>query len=119
MRRRWCRRAHDSMTHPRPRRWLQYLVWLPIDPDAAPEDYRSGILALRQIEDWLRDNHAPRPLFDKHGRPKSGLVSVSFEENELEKALAYRNFCTALGLSRSLRQNYIVDNLAGRMRAQS
>lgn len=104
------------MMNPSPRRWLQYLVWLPLDPETTPDEYRSGVLALRQIENWLRDNHAPRALFDKHGRPKSRLVTVSFDETELEKALAYRNFCSTLGLSRSLRQNHIVHNLCPRTR---
>lgn len=101
-----------------PRRWLQYLIWLPVGPDASPEDQLNSILALRQIESWLRDHHTPRPLFDKYGRPRSPLVSVSFEDNELEKALAYRGFCTAIGLGQFMRQNYIVDNLAERRRRQ-
>jgi hypothetical protein len=106
--------AITGMNSASPRRWLQYLVWLPVGPDASPDDQLNSILALRRIEKWLRDHHTPRPLFDKYGRPKSPLVSVSFEDKDLETALAYRGFCTAIGLSQSMQQNYIIDNLAER-----
>lgn len=104
------------MVNATPRRWLQFLIWLPVGPSVSPEEQISGIMAMRQIEEWLRDNHTPRPLFDKYGRPKSPMVSVSFEDNQLEKALAYRGFCTALGVGQLMQQNYIVDNLAERSR---
>ncbi|HEY5208211.1 MAG TPA: hypothetical protein VIJ42_02080 [Stellaceae bacterium] len=97
-----------------PRWWLQYLVRIPVGPETRSEEYQFGLMILRQIETWLRDNHAPRALFDPHGRPKTPLVSVSFDETELEKALAYRIFCNELGLSNSLRQSRIVHNACGR-----
>jgi hypothetical protein len=88
--------------------WLQFLVRIPLGPETLCEEHRIGVLALRQIEGWLRENHRPRSLFDPHGRPKAELVSVSFDESQLEQAMAYRVFCNELGLSHSLRQSRIV-----------
>jgi hypothetical protein len=102
------------MTPVTPRRWLQYLLWVPLGAEASSDEYRVGVLALRRIENWLRDHHAPRALFDLYGRPKGQLVSVSFDQTELEKALAYRVFCNGLGLSHSLRQSRIVHNACAR-----
>jgi hypothetical protein len=102
------------MTGAPPRHWLQYLVRIPLGAETLSEEYRIGIVALRQIETWLRDHHAPRALFDSQGRPKAPLVSVSFDETEREKALAYRIFCNELGLSHSLRQSRIVHNACAR-----
>jgi hypothetical protein len=104
------------MTTASPRRWLQYLVWIPLGTERESDEYRIGILTLRQIETWLRDHHAPRALFDASGRPKGQLVSVSFDRSELGKALAYRIFCNELGLSHTLRQCRIVQNLCQRTR---
>lgn len=105
------------MTTADPRRWLQYLLWVPLGAESSCDEYRIGVLVLRQIEAWLRDHHAPRALFDAQGRPKGQLVSVSFDQSELEKALAYRMFCNELGLSHSLRQTRIVHNFCSRTRA--
>ena len=104
------------MTTADPPRWLQYLLWVPLGAETASDEYRIGVMVLRQIETWLRDHHAPRALFDAHGRPKGQLVSVSFDQSELEKALAYRIFCNELGLSHSLRQTRIVHNYCPRTR---
>jgi hypothetical protein len=104
------------MTPATPRRWLQYLLWIPLGTEVSSDEYRVGVLVLRQIENWLRDHHAPRALFDSYGRPKGPLVSVSFDLTELEKALAYRVFCNQLGLSQGLRQTRIVHNACPRTR---
>jgi hypothetical protein len=104
------------MTSAKHRRWLQYLLWVPLGAETSSDEYRIGILVLHRIENWLRDHHAPRALFDSYGKPKGQLVSVSFDQTELEKALAYRFFCNELGLSHSLRQTRIVHNACSRTR---
>jgi|SRR5579863_535367 len=106
----------QQMTPATPRRWLQYLLWIPLGAEVSSDEYRVGVLVLRQIENWLRDHHAPRALFDSYGRPKGQLVSVSFDLTQLEKALAYRVFCNQLGLSHGLRQTRIVHNACPRTR---
>jgi hypothetical protein len=98
------------------RRWVQYLLSVPLGAGTETDEYHLGVLILRQIEGWLRDNHAPRTLFDIYGRPKGQLISVSFDQSELEKALAYRIFCKQLGLSHSLRETRIVHNSCPRTR---
>ena len=104
------------MTPAASRRWLQCLLWAPLGADASSDEYRIGILALRRIENWLGEHHAPRALFDLCGRPKGPLVNVSFDQKQLEKALAYRVLCNDLGLSQSLRQSRFVRNACARTR---
>lgn len=92
------------------RTWLQCLLQVRLGHETQSDQYRLGILVLRQIEAWLRDHHTPRPLFDRHGRPKSQTVSVSFAEDEREKAMAYRVFCNELGLGPALQHSRISHN---------
>jgi hypothetical protein len=90
--------------------WLHYFVRVPLGPDASSDAYRVGVLVLRQLEGWLADHHRPHQLFDRHGRPKTTLVSVFFSENERQTALAYRIFCNELGLSHGLQQSRVRHN---------
>jgi hypothetical protein len=93
-----------------PHHWLHYFVHIQLGQDVSSEAYRVGVLVMRQLEAWLSDHHRPRQLFDRHGRPKSPMVSVFFSESELQTALAYRIFCNELGLSHTLRQSRIRHN---------
>ena len=93
-----------------PHQWLLYCVQVPLGPDATSDAYRLGVAVLRRLEAWLADHHRPRQLFDRHGRPKSPLVSVFFSEAELQTAMAYRIFCNELGLSQALQQSRIRHN---------
>lgn len=99
--------------------WLQYLLTIRLGDDADSDQYRAGIRAMRQIERWLRDNRRPRALFDLAGRPKSQLVSVSFARDEMEMAMAYRVFCSRLGLGAALRHSRIRHNACPRTTPRS
>lgn len=92
------------------RSWLQCFLTIRLGNDADSDEYRTGILVLRQIEAWLKDNHQPRSLFDRRGQPKSDFVSVAFAQDELDKAMAYRVFCNELGLGSALRHSRIFHN---------
>ncbi len=92
------------------RNWHQFFVTISLGDEADTDQYRIGVLVMRQIEAWLREHHRPRPLFDPLGRPKSQLVSVSFAQDELDKAMAYRVLCNELGLGSALHHSRIFHN---------
>lgn len=79
--------------------WHTFVVRVPMAPDRD-----AGMVLMRRMERWLADNHRPIPLFHPNGEPRSLNVCVAIPVEQSEKALAYRAFCSALGISSSLIQ---------------
>ncbi len=90
--------------------WVQTIVRISFGRHAFSREYFEGIKILRKIERWLHENHLQRAMFDEYGFPKfpAGNVTVTFNADEPEKAMAYRVFCNEIGVGHTLDQYRIV-----------
>ena len=95
----------DGMAAPAgrpPEGWLYYFLRLPAGRNPLADQYREAVRLRRALEGWLAENHVPRPLLDRSGRPLGELVSVVFRHDQPERVLAFRMFCNQLGLAEAM-----------------
>ena len=90
--------------------WLQCVVNISFGRHPFSREYQEGVLLLKEIENWLRDNHFSYAMFDAWGFPKfpGGNVPVTFGAHQAEKAMEYRVFCNKLGLGDKMHMTRIV-----------
>jgi hypothetical protein len=79
--------------------WHTIVVRVPMAPER-----EAGLRTLRRMERWLAEHHRPMPLFHADGQPRSEAVCVAIPVENAGKALAFRSFCSELGLSGSMVQ---------------
>jgi hypothetical protein len=92
-------------------------AWLVMTLALPPADNRGGrndgmrALLLQVLQEWLAAHHRlPALLPGTAGRRNSDTVTVSFQAGEAEAVLAFRTFCSGLGLGQSLQQWRVVHN---------
>ena len=90
--------------------WLLVTVGLPGGPDGGRDDQVRGLL-LQVLEEWLATHHrVPALLPSTRGRRNSDAVTVAFRADEAESALAFRGFCSGLGVVPRLTQSRVLPN---------
>ena len=90
--------------------WLNFVVRVALGSNTYSEEFRNGIAKLRHIEEWLSLHHLPLSLTDEYGRPKGEMVTVFFDADDANLALAFRGLCGELGIASSLKSQHVVLN---------
>ena len=91
----------------RAKSWVNYVVRVNLGPRAFSSEFRTGLTKLKKIETWLQKNHLPLALMDEFGKPKSEIVTVFFDAGDSAKALAFKGFCSELGIASTLQSQRV------------
>ncbi len=83
----------------RAKSWVNCVVRVNLGLHGYSSGFRTGLTRLKKIETWLQENHLPLALMGEFGKPKSEIVTVFFDAGESAKALAFKGFCSELGIA--------------------